>query len=168
MHTRRMTARAALVAALACAAMPPMSAYAVEGADWPPAAAEPASRDGCSTRIVGSGRTIDVGPGHALSELTDVPWLSLRAGDVVNIHHRPEPYRTKFALRAQGSAAAPVVINGVTDADCGRPVVSGESAVTARDAAAARFMSKQHSEFLGTIFLTTPTVIGRSTSASRT
>jgi hypothetical protein len=153
MHTRRMAARAALVATFACTAMQAMPACAADQAVWPPAAAEPASRDGCSTRVTGSGHTIDVGPGHALTELTDVPWLSLRAGDVVNIHHRSEPYRTKFALRAQGSMAAPVVINGVTDLDCRRPVIGAENAVTARDAAQSRFMSKQYSEFLGAIFL---------------
>ena len=108
---------------------------------WPPAPREPVSADGCSKPLTGSGTTYHVGPGQTLTELTDVPWLSLRAGDVVNIYHRAEPYRTKIGLRAQGTADAPVVIHGVTDAKCNRPVLSGQNAVTARDAAAAGFFS---------------------------
>ena len=101
----------------------------------------------------GKNRTYNVGPGQKYAELTEVPWLSLRAGDVVNIFRRPQPYRTKIGLRAQGSAKLPVVINGVTDAQCNRPEISGQDAVTASDAAHESFFSKQYSEFLGTIFL---------------
>ena len=122
-------------------------------AAWPPAPREPVSADGCSKPLTGSGTTYHVGPGQAISELTDVPWLSLRAGDVVNIHHRAEPYRTKFALRAQGTADAPVVIHGVTDAKCNRPVISGQNAVTARDAVAMGYFNKQYTEPYGLIFI---------------
>jgi len=106
--------------------------------DWPPPPqVSPATA--CSTRLTGSHATYDVGPGKPYTELTTVPWLSLTAGDVVNIHYRAEPYRTKIGLRAQGSADAPVVINGVTDTNCQRPVISGENAVTATDARTAGF-----------------------------
>lgn len=120
---------------------------------WPPVPREPVSADGCSKPLTGSGTTYHVGPGQPITELTDVPWLSLRAGDVVNIYHRAEPYRTKIGIRAQGTADAPVVVHGVTDAKCNRPVLSGQNAVTARDAAAAGFFSKQYSEALGLIFI---------------
>lgn len=89
--------------------------------------------------MTGSHATYNVGPGKTYTELTNVPWLSLQAGDVVNVYYRPEPYRTKIGLRAKGSAGAPVVINGVTDSNCQRPVISGENAVTAADARAAGF-----------------------------
>lgn len=89
--------------------------------------------------MTGSHATYDVGPGKPYTELTNVPWLSLQAGDVVNIHYRAEPYRTKIGLRAQGTANAPVVINGVTSDTCQRPVLNGESAVTATDARTAGF-----------------------------
>lgn len=105
---------------------------------WPPAV-QPSPPDNCVARLTGRHATYDVGPGQPLTELTDVPWLALQAGDVVNIHYRPEPYRTKFGLRAQGTADAPVVINGVTSDTCARPVISGEQAVTARDARMAYF-----------------------------
>lgn len=144
-------------------APPPVASPASPGASgtaparddrpWPPPVSEPASADGCSTALSGSGRTYHVGPGRQFTELDDVPWLSLQAGDVVNIHHRAEPYRTKIGLRAQGRADAPVVLHGVTDAQCRRPVISGENATTARDAAANGFFSKQHSEPYGLIFI---------------
>lgn len=105
---------------------------------WPPAPkVSPATA--CAQPMQGTHATYNVGPGQPLSELTDVPWLSLQAGDVVNIFYRSEPYRTKFGLRAQGTAQAPVVINGVTDEACHRPIISGDQAVTATDAKAANF-----------------------------
>jgi hypothetical protein len=105
---------------------------------WPPA---PVVSPGtaCSVALKGSHATYDVGPGRTITELTDVPWLSLQAGDVVNVFYRAEPYRTKIGLRAQGTAQAPVIINGVTDANCNRPVISGEQAVTATDSRKAAF-----------------------------
>jgi hypothetical protein len=72
----------------------------------------------------------------------DVPWLDLQAGDVVNIHYRPEPYRTLIGLRAQGTQDEPVIINGVTNDSCQRPIVSGENADYARDARRNSFGGK--------------------------
>lgn len=100
--------------------------------DWPPAFV-PSSNSACSTPLIGSHQTYDVGPGKAYTELTDVPFMSLVAGDVVNIYYRSTPYRTKFGLRAKGTAAQPVIINGVTDGACNRPVISGDGAVSATD-----------------------------------
>jgi len=98
---------------------------------------------GCgSLRLIGKHRTYDVGPGQKYEELTTVPWLALRAGDVVNIGYRPTPYRTMIALRAQGSAAAPVILNGVTGPNCARPEISGERAVLAADRAGEGYDNK--------------------------
>lgn len=119
---------------------------------WPPAP-QVAPGNACSARIIGSNRTFDVGPGREHSELTTVPWLSLEAGDVVNIFHRAEPYRTKVGIRAQGTQEAPVIINGVTDASCERPTVSGEDAITTDDAIETQFYNIEFTEFLGTFFL---------------
>jgi hypothetical protein len=44
-----------------------------------------------------------------------------------------------IGLRAQGTATAPVVIHGVTSADCQRPVISGDGARVATDAARLGF-----------------------------
>lgn len=108
------------------------------GGQWPPAV-QATTATACAGPLTGSGRTYHVGPGQALTELHDVPWLSLQAGDVVNVHHRATPYRTVIGLRAQGSATAPVVIHGVTSADCQRPVISGDGARVAADAARLGF-----------------------------
>jgi hypothetical protein len=106
---------------------------------WPPQISNLSNTSSCSSALRGSARTINVGPGQTYSELTQVPWLSLAAGDVVNVYYRATPYRTKFGLRARGTATQPVVINGVTDAACNRPEISGDGAVTAADAVAAKF-----------------------------
>jgi hypothetical protein len=81
---------------------------------------------------VAHGNRYDVCPGCAHTELTTTPWNSLRAGSVVNIFYRATPYKTKFALRVSGTAAAPIVINGVLDESGNRPVISGDGAVTAK------------------------------------
>ena len=112
----------------------------LEGVDgiWPPPSRDLSSSP-CSTRLIGTRNTYDVGPGQQYTELTNIPWLSLQAGDVVNIHYRATPYKTKVGLRAQGTANAPVYINGVTDASCNRPAISGDGAVTATDAVTNQF-----------------------------
>lgn len=73
-------------------------------------------------------RTFDVGPGKTYTEVNDIPWSSLTAGDVVNIFWRSTPYKTKFGLCAQGTANAPIIINGVTDSNGNRPVIDGNGA----------------------------------------
>jgi hypothetical protein len=117
-------------------AAPPMD----DGSVWPPAF-RALSSSACSSRLIGSNKTYDVGPGKTYTELNQVPWLSLQAGDVVNIHYRSTPYRTVIGLRAQGTAAKPVYINGVTDANCNLPVLDAEGATMADDAKAAHFGS---------------------------
>lgn len=117
---------------------PQPAPVAMETAAWPPAA-QASPTTACAAPLKGSHATYDVGPGKPYTELTEVPWLSLQAGDVVNIHYRATPYLTKFGLRAQGTASAPVIINGVTDANCQRPVISGNKAVTATDAIKAGY-----------------------------
>lgn len=124
----------------------------VRDISWPPAPVVLPNANGCSAALTGRGTTFNVGPGQRYADLQDVPWLSLRGGDVVNIFYRAEPYRSKIGLRGQGTADEPIVINGVTDANCQRPVISGDNALTVRDAQQRRFFSKQYSENLG-VFL---------------
>lgn len=75
----------------------------------------------------GTGTRYDVTPDK---ELTDVPWQSLKPGDVVNIYYRAEPYRHKILLSERGTQANPIVINGVTDANGQRPTISGSGATS--------------------------------------
>lgn len=87
--------------------------------------------DVCTTAMVGSHATYDVGPGKAYAELDTVPFGALVAGDVVNIYARSTPYKSKFGLRAQGTVSDPVVINGVSDSSCRKPILDFDGAKTA-------------------------------------
>jgi len=72
----------------------------------------------------------EVGPGHPLAAIGDVPWASLGPGDEVRIHWRPEPYREKWVIARAGTAAAPIVVRGIRGPGGERPVVSGDGATT--------------------------------------
>jgi hypothetical protein len=112
----------------------------VSSSVWPPAYNGAAfSTSKCSTALTGHNRTFNVGPNQTYQELTDVPWLTLTTGDVVNIYYRSTPYRTYVALRGRGTLDQPITINGVTDANCNRPLISGDGAVPATDAKTANF-----------------------------
>ena len=79
----------------------------------------------------GSGTRYDIGGGNNYgTDLADVPWGSLQPGDAVNIYYRAEPYREKILIPKGGSAAYPLVINGVSDGAGNRPIIDGENAVT--------------------------------------
>jgi len=116
----------------------------------PAVAAQPGQ--GCAVAMITGKRSFNVGPGQRYAELQQVPWLSLRPGDVVNIHYRPEPYRAKLLIRAQGTARAPIIINGVTDAACHRPIITGERAAPSDDAVREQIYSKW-TEPLATILM---------------
>src|SRR5690606_30629501 len=76
-------------------------------------------------------RTFDILPGQK-DTLDSVAWACVRRGDVVNIFHQPTPYKAKIGLRSVGTNTEPIVINGVTDAEGNRPVISFSGARTAR------------------------------------
>ncbi len=104
---------------------------------WPSLAVLPARCP--AVPLVGLHATYNVGPGKHYTSLTDVPWLNLVAGDVVNIYYSPTAYATKIAIRATGTENKPVVINGVADAKGHLPVITGTNAVTAKDAIKQKF-----------------------------
>ncbi|RZI81830.1 MAG: right-handed parallel beta-helix repeat-containing protein [Rubrivivax sp.] len=122
-----------------------------QSAAWSPGAKPPPWA--CAKAMIGSHATYHVGPGQQHLELASVPWLSLQAGDVVNVHWRAQPYRTKIGLRAQGLASNPVVINGVTNEHCQRPEISGQNAQIAQDAIDEHYFSAGGTNALGTIFI---------------
>ncbi|MGR8918109.1 MAG: right-handed parallel beta-helix repeat-containing protein [Gammaproteobacteria bacterium] len=76
--------------------------------------------------------TYAVGPGAALGELDEVPWESLAAGDRVEIAWRAAPYRSKWVIARQGTAAAPIVVAGLPGPTGQLPVVDGNGATTRR------------------------------------
>jgi hypothetical protein len=77
-----------------------------------------------------SAATYEVGPGKPLSNVGDVPWESLNAGDTVLIYHRATPYKEKFVLARVGTQAAPITVRGVLGPNGERPVLDGNGATT--------------------------------------
>ena len=116
----------------------PVPAPSLSGA-WPSLAMPPSRCP--AVALVGVHATYNVGPGKHYTSLIDVPWLDLVAGDVVNIYYSPTPYATKIALRAAGTAAKPVIINGVADSKGRLPTITGKNAVTAADAIKQKFFT---------------------------
>ena len=71
-----------------------------------------------------------VGPGQTYSNIGDVAWESLVAGDTVLIHARATPYTEKWVLNRVGTAGAPITVRGVPDANGVLPVIRGTGATT--------------------------------------
>lgn len=76
----------------------------------------------------GSAATYNV---YSDSDMDSVPWGSLAAGTVVNIHYKSTPYTRKVGIRAQGTESNPVELWGVTDGSGNRPRLNFQNAVTA-------------------------------------
>jgi hypothetical protein len=74
--------------------------------------------------------TYEVGPGKPLASIGQVPWATLQPGDTVLIYHRPEPYKEKWVICRQGTAAAPITVRGVAGPNGELPVIDGNGAVT--------------------------------------
>ncbi len=72
----------------------------------------------------------DVGPGQPYAAIGDVPWEALGPGDVVQIHWRSTPYKEKWVIGRQGTAAAPIVVRGIPGPGGERPVIDGDGATT--------------------------------------
>ncbi len=72
----------------------------------------------------------EVGPGQPYAAIGDVPWEALGPGDVVQIHWRSTPYKEKWVIGRQGTAAAPIVVRGIPGPGGERPVIDGDGATT--------------------------------------
>jgi len=93
----------------------------------------------------------NIGPTQNLSSLDEVPWLSLQAGDVVNIHYRLQPYRTKIGLSGRGTKQSPIIIRGIKGPDGELPVISGKNATTPINLNG--FFNKKYDEGLAVILI---------------
>lgn len=80
--------------------------------------------------LAGQTATYEVGPGQPLATPSDVPWESIAAGDTVRIHWRATPYTNKWVVNVQGSAGAPVTVQGVPGPNGELPVIDGNGATT--------------------------------------
>ncbi|MDA1315909.1 MAG: right-handed parallel beta-helix repeat-containing protein [Acidobacteria bacterium] len=75
--------------------------------------------------------TYEVGPGKPLTSIGAVPWATLQAGDTVLIHWRSTPYKEKWVIARQATAAQPITVSGVPGPAGQLPVIDGAGAVTA-------------------------------------
>src|SRR5688572_10087140 len=73
----------------------------------------------------------NVGPGQTYGSIGAVPLATLQPGDTVRIHYRATPYKEKWVICRQGTAAQPITFTGVAGPNGESPVVEGIGAVTA-------------------------------------
>ena len=97
-------------------------------APTPPAPAPSTAGSNPVTTALTGTRTFNVTDDASLDA---VPFATLTAGDVVNIHHKATPYKRLIRVHTSGTQAAPIVLNGVTDSSGNRPVFSGDGASVA-------------------------------------
>jgi hypothetical protein len=74
--------------------------------------------------------TYNVGPGQPLTSIGEVPWHTLGAGDIVRIHYRATAYKEKWVICRQGTAADPIVVQGVPGPNGELPIIDGNGATT--------------------------------------
>lgn len=73
------------------------------------------------------------GPGGSPNQVTninDVPWETLNAGDTVRIHWRSNAYAERLALFRSGTQSAPIRVCGVPGPARQRPFITGIDATT--------------------------------------
>jgi hypothetical protein len=74
--------------------------------------------------------TYEVGPAQTYTNIGDVPWESMNAGDEVLIHWRAQPYTEKWVIAVEGTEQQPFVVRGVPGAGGELPVIDGRDATT--------------------------------------
>src|SRR5262245_216880 len=72
----------------------------------------------------------EVGEGKKFITIGQVPWEFLKAGDTVLIHYRSIPYKEKWVICTQGTAAAPILVRGVPGPNGALPIIDGNGAIT--------------------------------------
>ncbi len=75
-------------------------------------------------------KTFEVGPQQQFHSIGEVPWESLKAGDEVLIHWRPDPYKEKWVISCKGTKAAPVILRGIPGPAGELPIIDGNGATT--------------------------------------
>jgi hypothetical protein len=71
-----------------------------------------------------------IGPGQALTSISQAPWDNLQAGDNIYIHWQAQAYFEKWVINAQGTAQNPISVIGVSNSSGDKPVIDGNGAVT--------------------------------------
>ena len=83
-----------------------------------------------SSTVSSQASLYEVGPGKPYLSIGAVPWESLQPGDTVLIYYRATPYKEKWVLCRQGTAAAPITVRGVPGPNGELPVIDGNDATT--------------------------------------
>ncbi len=71
-----------------------------------------------------------IGPGQALTNISEAPWDALQAGDRIFIHWRSTAYLEKWVINAQGTAQNRIEIIGVNGPNGEKPIIDANGAVT--------------------------------------
>ncbi len=79
---------------------------------------------------VSFGTVYEVGPGKPYARIIDCPTHNLSAGDIIYVYYKSTPYREKFLLHGVGTAANPIKLVGVADAQGRLPILDGQNAVS--------------------------------------
>src|SRR6185436_4112145 len=72
----------------------------------------------------------EVGPGQTYASIGATPLATLQPGDTVRIHYRATPYKEKWVICLQGTAALPITFSGVAGPNGELPIIEGIGAVT--------------------------------------
>jgi len=74
--------------------------------------------------------TYEVGVGRTFTNIGDVPWENMKAGDQVLIYWQQQPYKEKWVIAVQGTEQQPFVVRGVPNQDGELPIIDGRDATT--------------------------------------
>src|SRR4051812_24767541 len=74
-----------------------------------------------------------VGPGQAYTQLGQIAWYGLQAGDTVYIHYQSTPYREKILISGQGTPTNWIRVLGVPGPNGELPIISGNGATTSKN-----------------------------------
>src|SRR4051794_27401374 len=82
---------------------------------------------------VASATDYHVGPGQTFTQIGQVSWYALQAGDTVYIHYQPTPYNEKFLISGRGTPSQWIRVLGVPGPNGELPVISGNNATTSKN-----------------------------------
>jgi len=74
--------------------------------------------------------TYEVGVGKTFTNIGDIPWENMRAGDQVLIYWRQQPYKEKWVIAVQGTEQQPFVVRGIPNQNGELPIIDGRDATT--------------------------------------
>lgn len=74
--------------------------------------------------------TYEVGVGRTFTNIEDVPWENMKAGDQVLIYWRQQPYKEKWVIAVQGTEQQPFLVRGIPNQEGELPIIDGRDANT--------------------------------------